>query len=106
MRRCGYSTRTPPASSRELGADDRTRRHLDSLHVAAFYSSLHLNLADNLRRLGSFDAAGEHVDKVRRHCDALPDDDYGTQIRQFVDAVAGAIEDERTERLPTAPACG
>lgn len=37
--------------------EDRAQQHDSTLHVRGFYPSLHLNIADNLRRLGSFDAA-------------------------------------------------
>ncbi|WP_280406843.1 hypothetical protein, partial [Nocardia carnea] len=38
--------------------DDRARQYHASLQVAGFYPSLHLNLADNYRRLGSWGAPG------------------------------------------------
>lgn len=36
--------------------DQRAQAHDAGLHVAGFYPSLHLNIADNLRRLAAFDA--------------------------------------------------
>ncbi|MEU7374360.1 hypothetical protein, partial [Streptomyces albidoflavus] len=42
--------------------EQRVQEHHAGLHIAGFYPSLHLNLADNYRRLGSFDAAAEHLE--------------------------------------------
>jgi hypothetical protein len=83
--------------------DDRVQRHHDSLRVAGFFPSLHLNLADNLRRLGSFAAARDHIvaARARQHC--LGDDDYGTLIRQAISGVAEAIDRRSTARRATAP---
>ncbi|CAN7700079.1 hypothetical protein [Mycolicibacterium frederiksbergense] len=36
-----------------LLSDDRAQQYHASLHVAGFYPSLYVNIADNLRRLGS-----------------------------------------------------
>lgn len=40
----------------------RAQEHDAGLHIAGFYPSLHLNLADDYRRLGSFEAATEHIE--------------------------------------------
>ncbi|OZM70327.1 hypothetical protein CFN78_25730 [Amycolatopsis antarctica] len=87
----------------EALTDERARRHHDSLRVAGFRPSLHLNLADNFRRLGSFDATAEHIAAVRRHQDTLADDAYGAMIRQATTEVAAAIEQRSTEPRPGAP---
>ncbi|MER5490189.1 hypothetical protein [Streptomyces sp. NPDC002490] len=83
-------------------ADALTAQRLDQhhagLHLAAFYPSLHLNLADNYRRLGSFTAATEHIDAARHHTPHLPQDDYGTLLRTAIDQVATAIA--RRDREP------
>ena len=83
--------------------DRRARDHHASLSVAGFYPSLHLNLADNLRRLGSFDAAAEHLTAARERVSALPDDDYGQLIRAAIDGVGEAVERRSTEPRPSAP---
>ncbi|QFZ21100.1 hypothetical protein [Saccharothrix syringae] len=83
--------------------DERVRRHHDTLSVTAFYPSLHLNLADNFRRLGSFTAAGEHISAARRHEHTLGDDGYGTLIRRAIGEVAEAIDRRSTERRAGAP---
>ena len=84
-------------------SDDRVRDHHASLQVAAFYPSLHLNLADNLRRLRSFEAAAMHLDAARRRVDLLSDDAYGAMVREGIDRVADAIERRSTDPIPGAP---
>ncbi|MFQ6226640.1 hypothetical protein [Nocardia sp. NPDC002869] len=83
--------------------DDRVQRHHASLRVAGFYPSLHLNLADNYRRLGSWDAAAEQLAAARERLDALSDDAYGAMIRTALDEVADAVTRRSTERRPSAP---
>ncbi|MFN3538611.1 hypothetical protein AYK61_13470 [Rhodococcus sp. SBT000017] len=70
---------------------NRVRRHHRSLYVAGFYPSLHLNLAEDYRRLASFEAAGAHIDSARRLAEDLPDDSYGTGIRDAITDIAEAI---------------
>ncbi|WP_416563494.1 hypothetical protein [Nocardia testacea] len=83
--------------------DNRVQRHHASLRVAGFYPSLHLNLADNFRRLGSWDAAAEQLAAARERLDALSDDAYGAMIRTALDEVADAVTRRSTERRPSAP---
>jgi hypothetical protein len=83
--------------------DARAQDHHASLQVAGFYPSLHLNIADNLRRLGSFDAAREHVEAGRARADARPDDDYGAMLRRALVEVGDAVEQRSTAVRPTAP---
>lgn len=83
--------------------EDRVQRHHANLHIAGFYPSLHLNLADNYRRLGSWDAAGEQITAARQCVHALPDDGYGTMIRRAVEEVADAIVERSTVRRVSAP---
>ncbi|MBF5001704.1 hypothetical protein IRT45_31740 [Nocardia sp. BSTN01] len=81
----------------------RVQSHHASLHIAGFYPSLHLNLADNYRLLGSFAAAAEHIAAARRHTGALADDGYGRLIRRAIEEVAAAIEHRSTRRRDSAP---
>ncbi|MGM1058310.1 hypothetical protein [Saccharothrix sp. Mg75] len=83
--------------------DDRVQRHHDSLRIEAFRPSLHLNLADDLRRLSSFAAARHHLAAARRHQHTLGDDGYGTMIRRALDEVAEAVDRRSTERRASAP---
>ncbi|MBN9734419.1 MULTISPECIES: hypothetical protein [unclassified Pseudonocardia] len=72
------------AAAAEL-TDDRARAHHASLQVAAFYPSLHLNLADVHRRLGADGPAREHLALARARTGALPDDGYGRMIRAAIE---------------------
>lgn len=83
--------------------DERAREHHESLRVAGFYPSLHLNLADDFRRLGSFRAATEHLDRAQDHLSALPDDPYGDTIRTAVHEMRRAITDRDTAQRASAP---
>lgn len=83
--------------------NDRLRRHDANLDIRGFYPSLHLNLADNYRRLGSFDAAQREIDAARDCLDALGDDGYGVMIGTAVAEVAEAIRSRTTTRRASAP---
>jgi hypothetical protein len=64
--------------------DERVKRHHPSMALRAFYPSLHLNLAEDYRRLGALDSAREHLSRARQSADALPEDGYGTMIRRGI----------------------
>ncbi|MFI6875043.1 hypothetical protein ACIBL6_16565 [Streptomyces sp. NPDC050400] len=83
--------------------DRRVQEHHAGLHVAGFYPSLHLNLADNYRRLGSFDAATEHINAAREYAPSLPDDAYGAFLRTVLDEVAEAISRRDVTKRSSAP---
>ncbi|MCA1007267.1 hypothetical protein LCL87_16210 [Rhodococcus hoagii] len=83
--------------------NDRVQEHHASLAVRGFYPSLHLNLADNLRRLGSFDAARSHLDAAAEYLDALGDDGYGAMIRTALAEVGEDVRNESTARRASAP---
>jgi hypothetical protein len=73
--------------------DDRAAAAGATGPVAAFYPSLHLNLAEDHRRLGDPAAARRHLELGRAAAGALPDDGYGTMIRGGLDALAGRLGD-------------
>lgn len=83
--------------------DQRAQEHDASLQVAGFYPSLHLNIADNLRRLGAFAAAGEHIGKAEERAAALPPGAYGDMIRGAIQGVGEAIMARDTAPRPTSP---
>ncbi|MFC4605316.1 hypothetical protein [Rhodococcus kronopolitis] len=83
--------------------EQRVQEHHAGLHIAGFYPSLHLNLADNYRRLGSFDAAREHLAAARERSSALPSDGYGDLIRAAIDGVTTAVENRDTAVRDSAP---
>ncbi|MFI9202984.1 hypothetical protein [Streptomyces sp. NPDC053048] len=79
--------------------EQRVQEHHAGLHIAGFYPSLHLNLADNYRRLGSFEAATEHINAAKAHAPDLPRDPYGDLLRRAIQEVAEAIAGgDRTRR--------
>ncbi|AWO84452.1 hypothetical protein DLJ61_13885 [Gordonia terrae] len=79
--------------------DERVRSHHADLSVAGLLPSLHLNLADDHRRLGSFEAARRHLDEALRTAAELPEGPYGSMIRDLIEDIAGAVERrDRTAR--------
>lgn len=72
------------AAADEL-TDERARRFHPSLSAAGFYPSLHLNLADVHRRLGSPADARRHLDLARDRVGTLNDDGYGRMIRNGIE---------------------
>lgn len=87
----------------EALTDHRVQRHHAGLQVAGFYPSLHLNIADNLRRLSSFAAAAEHIAAAKHSVFALADDTYGSMVRLAIDEVAEAIDVRSTAKRASAP---
>ncbi|MFF2084248.1 hypothetical protein ACFVVM_10745 [Nocardia sp. NPDC058176] len=81
--------------------DARVHDHHAGLRVAGFYPSLHLNLADDFRRLGAFPAATRHLTAATTHLHTLPDDDYGTMIRRALTEVTAAVTANDTTPRPT-----
>lgn len=71
--------------------EQRVQQYHADLHIAGFYPSLHLNLADNYRRLGSFDVAAECITATREHSHNLPQGPYGDTIHTIIEEVADAI---------------
>ncbi|CAM4034430.1 hypothetical protein NONI108955_05330 [Nocardia ninae] len=82
----------------------RAQQYEPSLDVQGFYPSLHLNLADNYRRLSSFAAAQREVGAARATLHTLPDTPYATMIRTAVEEVEQAIRAQNTQPRPSAPA--
>jgi hypothetical protein len=81
--------------------DTRVQEQHASLQIRGFYPSLHLNLADDHRRLGEFEAAAEHLTAACNYADALADDGYGATVLSGIDNVAQAVAARSTERLVT-----
>lgn len=86
--------------------EQRVQEHHAGLHIAGFYPSLHLNLADNYRRLGSFEAATEHINAAKTHAASLPQNPYGDLLRGAVQEVAEAIAGRDRSRRASAPGSG
>ncbi|MEU8134034.1 hypothetical protein [Streptodolium elevatio] len=83
--------------------EHRLQNHHAGLHIAGFYPSLHLNLADNYRRLGSFDAAAEHINAAKEGAPSLPEGAYGDLLRTAIEQVAQAITLRDTTKRSSAP---
>jgi len=71
--------------------DARAQQYHHSLQVQGFLPSLHLNLADDHRRLGNTALAREHLDLAERFVGRLPDDPYGEMIRAGIHGVNDAL---------------
>lgn len=83
--------------------DQRVQDQHASLYVAGFYPSLHLNLADDFRRLGAFEAAAAHIEEAGEHAPSLLGGSYGDTIRDAIREVREAIAERDTTRRPSAP---
>ncbi|MFG2589520.1 hypothetical protein [Streptomyces sp. NPDC048438] len=84
--------------------DQRVQEHHAGLRIAGFYPSLHLNLADNFRRLGSFEAASEHIEAAGALAPDLPRNPYGDLLRGAIQEVAEAIAGRDRAQRASAPA--
>jgi hypothetical protein len=83
--------------------DERARQHHAALRVRGMLPSLHLNLADCLRRLGDAPGARQHLAEAESSIDELADDAYGRMIRAGLWHVQAALEAGSTAPLPSAP---
>ena len=75
----------------DLIADSRVSQTGVTTPAAAFYPSLHLNLAECYRKLGELDAARDHLHRGQNAVGALPDDGYGEMIRTGLDRLAARL---------------
>ena len=83
--------------------DERAQQYAAALRVRGLLPSLHLNLADCLRRLGDAPGARQHLAEAESSIDELADDDYGRMIRAGLWHVRQALEAGSTQPLPSAP---
>ena len=97
-----WDLRAPDAA--DALTDERVQAEHAHLVVAGLYPSLHLNLADDYRRLGSFEAARRHLTAAEEHAPHLHDDPYGRMIRAAITGVSAAIDERDTN--PRQPAAG
>jgi hypothetical protein len=75
----------------DLLTDQRAARAGVTSPVAAFYPSLHLNLAECYRKLGDLDRAREHLECGNAAVGALNDDGYGQMIRRGLDRLSDKL---------------
>ncbi|MFD3401003.1 hypothetical protein ACFWUU_10020 [Kribbella sp. NPDC058693] len=78
-------------------------RALEVVEDTAWLPSLHLNLADDYRRLAHPLQAEEHLQLAHEHLHLLPADGYGEVIRSAVDHVTEALATGNTDRLSSNP---
>ena len=67
----------------------------------AFLPSLHLNIADNRRRLGDFDVAAQHLDLARKSLPSLDGGPYAEQMERWIGDVYSLNDAHLTSPLPT-----
>ncbi|WP_327635681.1 hypothetical protein OHB24_37565 [Kribbella sp. NBC_00482] len=78
-------------------------RALENVDDDGWLPSLHLNLADDYRRLARTQLAEEHLSVARAHLSGLPEGAYGDMIRGGVENVAEALAAGSVRRLETNP---
>ncbi len=83
--------------------DERAQQYDAALRVRGLLPSLHLNLADCLRRLGDAPGARQHLAQAEAAVGELADDGYGCLVRTGLEHVRSALEAGSTEPLPSAP---
>ncbi|MCU1647541.1 MAG: hypothetical protein JWN03_7816 [Nocardia sp.] len=85
----------------EVLTDERAQQEHSSLSVRGFYPSMHLNLADDLRRLGAFASARSHLDAARERLAALDEGAFDGGVGAGISHVEAALAEGSTDRLPT-----
>lgn len=82
-------------------------RALDAAEAAGgipgFAASLHLNLADDFRRLAAFDVAADHLAAAERVRGEVPAGEYGDLMATALRHVRGALSRRDTAALPSHP---
>ncbi|MFD5249200.1 hypothetical protein ACFWIW_31965 [Amycolatopsis sp. NPDC058340] len=71
--------------------DERAKEYHATLAVRGFYPSLHLNLAEDYRKLGDHESAKTHWELGRGTLGALGDDPYGLGIIEAYEALASRL---------------
>lgn len=80
----------------DLLSDERAAQAGVTSPVAAFYPSLHLNLAECYRKLGDLDQARQHLRRASAVVSTLPDDGYGRTIKGALDRLAERLTAQAT----------
>jgi hypothetical protein len=75
--------------------DERVRAHHESITVASFYPSLHLNLAEDYRRLGDLAMARQHCTRAESWLSALPSTELGAMLRGGIARMATLLSRPR-----------
>ncbi|WP_372462356.1 hypothetical protein [Rhodococcus pyridinivorans] len=80
-----------------------TSAHSDTTTPSRSQASIREPAPEPGRRLGSFRAAADHLDRAQDHLSALPDDPYRDIIRTAVHEVRRATADRDTAPRASAP---
>ncbi len=64
--------------------DVRVKEHHAAMELRTFYPSLHLNLAEDYRKLGERDLAHMHLERARTCVEPLPDEGFANMIRMGI----------------------
>jgi hypothetical protein len=72
--------------------DADAQRHRQTLSIAAFMPSLHLNLGEDYFKLGDFARSKDHLVTARSLTSALADDAYGKLIHRGIERLARKLE--------------
>ena len=72
--------------------DEDARRYQHTLAMAAFMPSLHLNLAEDYRKLGNFECSKQHLALARESMQSLGDDGYGRMIRAGIESLGAKLQ--------------
>jgi hypothetical protein len=59
--------------------------------IGGFHPSLHLDLAEDYRRLGDFEQARERLVQAQQKCGALDDGDYANGIKAAIARLADRL---------------
>jgi Tetratricopeptide repeat len=71
--------------------EERAAAYHPALAVGGFYPSLHLNLAEDYRKLGRLEEAHAHLTSARAAVAELPDDGYGSFVRGGIERLADRL---------------
>lgn len=83
--------------------DERAQQYHATLQVRNFLPSLHLNLADDHRRLGDCELARKHLASTQDLLVHLAEDQYKEMIRAGLRHVTEALDAGSIRRLDTHP---
>ncbi|MNX21828.1 hypothetical protein D3C86_517940 [compost metagenome] len=75
--------------------DDRVKEHHAAMELRSFYPSLHLNLAEDYRKLGDRERASEHLSRAQESVEPLPDEGFANFIRMGIARLRERLAEER-----------
>lgn len=64
------------------------------MELRSFYPSLHLNLAEDYRKLGDLERASEHVRRAQESVESLPDEGFANFIRMGIARLRERLAEE------------